>query len=167
MFNAPSIKGMAKALRDALTRQKIDLSHSQCLELIAKQFGLKDWNTLAAAVGPEGTEKPLFVTVVADEVKLDSTIQQLNVNDANLSGSIFNDANLSGSKFTDINFSGARFNNINMSGWQVFDVNLSGSRVENANLSGMQISDCHLAGATLEGQPLEAMLELYQRSQNA
>lgn len=43
-------KVMAKALRQGLSERNIDLSHSTCLELVARQFGLADWNTLAAMI---------------------------------------------------------------------------------------------------------------------
>lgn len=48
-------KAMAKTLRQELQHRKIDLGHSECLEVIAKQFGFRDWNTMAAA-GPERDE---------------------------------------------------------------------------------------------------------------
>jgi hypothetical protein len=44
-------KAMAKSLREALGRRKIDISHSDGLELVAKQFGYDDWNILAARIG--------------------------------------------------------------------------------------------------------------------
>ena len=47
-------KLMAKSLRDELARHKIDLSHSQALELVAAQFGYNDWNTLAAKIDASG-----------------------------------------------------------------------------------------------------------------
>ena len=43
-------KAMAKALRTALAERKIDVTHSDSLELVARQFGLKDWNTLSAQI---------------------------------------------------------------------------------------------------------------------
>jgi hypothetical protein len=43
-------KSMAKTLRQGLSDRNIDLSHSDCLELVARQFGLADWNTLAAMI---------------------------------------------------------------------------------------------------------------------
>ncbi len=55
-------KAMAKALRQTLASRNIELSHSDCLEVVAKQFGLPDWNTLAAriaAASPEGHELAL------------------------------------------------------------------------------------------------------------
>lgn len=41
-------KVQAKALRAALQMQATVISHAQALELIAKQHGAKDWNTLYA-----------------------------------------------------------------------------------------------------------------------
>ncbi|CAM5486952.1 hypothetical protein MAUB1S_08161 [Mycolicibacterium aubagnense] len=46
-------KAMAKTLRQGLRERKLDLSHSDCLELVAHQFGLADWNTLSAKIEPQ------------------------------------------------------------------------------------------------------------------
>lgn len=43
-------KAMAKSLRQALERRQVDLSHSECLELVAQQFGVDNWNILAARI---------------------------------------------------------------------------------------------------------------------
>ena len=43
-------KIMAKALRIALSERRIDVSHSDSLELVARQFGLDNWNILAAKI---------------------------------------------------------------------------------------------------------------------
>lgn len=43
-------KAMAKALRQSLADRNIDFSHSECLELVARQFGLADWNMLSAQI---------------------------------------------------------------------------------------------------------------------
>lgn len=51
-------KAMAKSLRDALQQRQIDLSHSDCLELVASQFGVKDWNVLAAKIAEDDASKP-------------------------------------------------------------------------------------------------------------
>lgn len=165
MLRTLSIKGMAKALRQALNDRKIDLSHSDCLELIAKQFGVKDWNALSAAVGQDGGDKPRLFSIMGDEIKLHRTTQSLDVNDTDLSGSRFNDANLSGTSFNQINFSGAKFNDSNMTGWYVNDVNLSGSRFQNINLSGVTFSSCRIPGAMLDGVSLEEIVETYRKSQ--
>ncbi len=52
-------KLMAKALRKALAERKIEFSHGDCLELVARQFGLADWNTLAARIAAAGTDRDL------------------------------------------------------------------------------------------------------------
>jgi len=43
-------KAMAKHLRARLAEKSIDLAHSECLELIAGQFGYDDWNAMAARI---------------------------------------------------------------------------------------------------------------------
>ena len=43
-------KAMAKALRSALADHAIAIPHALSLELVARQFGLDDWNTLAARI---------------------------------------------------------------------------------------------------------------------
>lgn len=42
------VKTQARALRQALHLQGTSVSHSQALELIARQHGARDWNTLHA-----------------------------------------------------------------------------------------------------------------------
>lgn len=41
-------KMVAKRLATALKNKKIDLSHGECLDIVARQFGLNDWNVMAA-----------------------------------------------------------------------------------------------------------------------
>jgi hypothetical protein len=43
-------KAMAKTLRAALAKRNIPITHSDSLELVAQQFGFKDWNVLAAEI---------------------------------------------------------------------------------------------------------------------
>ena len=43
-------KAMAKHLRAQLSEKSIELSHGECLELVAAQFGCGDWNELAARI---------------------------------------------------------------------------------------------------------------------
>lgn len=43
-------KTMAKTLRKSLSARQFNLSHSDCLELVAQQFGLANWNMLAAKI---------------------------------------------------------------------------------------------------------------------
>jgi hypothetical protein len=44
----PDPKTMAKTLRLSLRRRQIDIPHSVALEIVANQYGLNDWNVLAA-----------------------------------------------------------------------------------------------------------------------
>src|ERR1700722_18499843 len=48
MFTQKNAKTMAKSLRDSLVDRNVSLSHSTCLEIVARQFGFADWNTLSA-----------------------------------------------------------------------------------------------------------------------
>ncbi len=43
-------KAMAKSLRESLASRNISLSHSECLEIVARQFGFGNWNVLAAKI---------------------------------------------------------------------------------------------------------------------
>ncbi len=47
-------KVMAKALRGALAARDITLTHSDCLELVARQLGYADWNTAVADQSSDG-----------------------------------------------------------------------------------------------------------------
>ena len=42
------LKAQAKRLRQAMAERGGDIAHSAALELVAKQYGLCDWNTLSA-----------------------------------------------------------------------------------------------------------------------
>jgi hypothetical protein len=50
-------KLMAKALRQSLAERHIDLTHSDCLEIVANQFGLADWNLLAARMAAASADE--------------------------------------------------------------------------------------------------------------
>ncbi len=45
------LKQQAKRLRAGLSEDGDFISHSESLELVAKQYGMRDWNTLHAAAG--------------------------------------------------------------------------------------------------------------------
>jgi hypothetical protein len=53
-------KTMAKALRTALAERQIDISHSDSLELVARQFGFDNWNILAAHIERTEADLPLL-----------------------------------------------------------------------------------------------------------
>jgi len=41
-------KSMARAMEVALRAKNLTITHGECLDIVARQFGLKDWNVLAA-----------------------------------------------------------------------------------------------------------------------
>ncbi|MGV0910994.1 glyoxalase superfamily protein [Martelella sp. FOR1707] len=46
-----TLKDQAKRLRSRLAQEGQTISHSRALELVAAQYGFRDWNTLHARVG--------------------------------------------------------------------------------------------------------------------
>jgi Glyoxalase superfamily protein/ClpX C4-type zinc finger len=48
MLTHKDAKMMARSLREALGNRNVLLAHSDCLEIVARQFGLADWNTFVA-----------------------------------------------------------------------------------------------------------------------
>ena len=49
-----TVKAQARALRQALQAEGTTVSHARALELVARQHGARDWNTLHAAAGNGG-----------------------------------------------------------------------------------------------------------------
>ena len=56
-------KAMAKSLRAALASKGVTISHGECLDLVARQLGLDDWNVLAAVIADAGTRPKLLPAV--------------------------------------------------------------------------------------------------------
>lgn len=50
MRNFRDAKLMAKSLRATMADRQVPLSHSETLEIVARQFGYDDWNVLAAKI---------------------------------------------------------------------------------------------------------------------
>jgi len=46
-------KAMAKAMREALAARDVNITHSEALEIVARQFGLASWNILSAKIDEE------------------------------------------------------------------------------------------------------------------
>lgn len=46
-------KAMAKAMREALAQKNLDVSHSEALEIVARQFGVDNWNILSSKLDKE------------------------------------------------------------------------------------------------------------------
>lgn len=59
MRNFRDAKLMAKSLREAMAARQVPLSHSETLEIVARQFGYDDWNVLAAKIGEAAPETPM------------------------------------------------------------------------------------------------------------
>lgn len=68
-------KLMAKSLRETMASRQVPLSHSETLEIVARQFGYDDWNVLAAKIGEAAPEKP------AEAVRLQMGIPILRIFD--------------------------------------------------------------------------------------
>ncbi|WP_438955785.1 glyoxalase superfamily protein [Cognatiyoonia sp.] len=54
-------KTMAKTLRSLLVDDNVTKSHSECLEIVAKQLGFADWNTASAVTNGPKTSTALVV----------------------------------------------------------------------------------------------------------
>lgn len=60
----PAVSGLkqqAKRLRTSLAEDGDFISHSESLELIARQYGFRDWNTIHAAAGNGPPTDPLVL----------------------------------------------------------------------------------------------------------
>lgn len=77
MRTTQDAKGMAKAARETLAEMQLTISHSQALEIVARQFGFDNWNILSArlenantppAGGPRFTQ-PIPIFRIFDEEK--------------------------------------------------------------------------------------------------
>ncbi|MBS7586458.1 glyoxalase superfamily protein [Ancylobacter defluvii] len=70
MESRQDAKFMAKALRAALAGHGIDLPHGHALDLVAAQFGAKDWNVLAAQVPEERAAGPVSFRTTAPILRI-------------------------------------------------------------------------------------------------
>ncbi len=69
-------KAMAKAMKTALAEKELAISHSDALEIVARQFGVANWNILAAKIDGEkpdmgeiAFEQPIPIFRIFDEEK--------------------------------------------------------------------------------------------------
>jgi hypothetical protein len=58
MRTAHDAKAMAKAIRSALAGKTIAISHSEALEIVARQFGFDNWNIMSARLEEESAPPP-------------------------------------------------------------------------------------------------------------
>lgn len=57
-------KAMAKALREALARRSLEITHSEALEIVARQFGLANWNLMSSRIEATADEAIAFERAV-------------------------------------------------------------------------------------------------------
>jgi len=71
MRDVTEAKAMARALREGLAETGLEISHSRALELVARQAGARDWNTLSARLAPEviRIEPAIPIVRIFDEAK--------------------------------------------------------------------------------------------------
>jgi len=76
MHTVQDAKGMARAVRAALAEKAVEISHSEALEIVARQLGFDTWNILSARLekgsapssGPTFTQ-PVPIFRIFDEEK--------------------------------------------------------------------------------------------------
>jgi hypothetical protein len=68
-------KASAKRLRAALAEDGIAVSHARALELVARQNGVRDWNTLAAQPAGAGRPVPAAPVVAAAPFGVGETVE--------------------------------------------------------------------------------------------
>jgi hypothetical protein len=60
-------KAMAHSLRDGLQAKAVKTTHSECLELIARAFGLGSWNILSAKIEADRSPAPALAPAAAQD----------------------------------------------------------------------------------------------------
>ncbi|MFV0360687.1 glyoxalase superfamily protein [Tropicimonas sp.] len=63
-----ALKAQARRLRETLADQGTTLGHSQSLELLSRQLGFRDWNTLHAAADTPPTSAPKAPVALGQKV---------------------------------------------------------------------------------------------------
>jgi hypothetical protein len=79
-------KTMAKTLRAALARRDIVITHSESLELVAQQFGLSDWNILAAQIANARSHLPALPPGWYRTGTSDPSLHEMSVDPADSAG---------------------------------------------------------------------------------
>ena len=77
MRTAQDAKAMAKSIRQSLAEKNLAISHSEALEIVARQFGCDNWNILSAklekevATPPDGISftQPVSIVRIFDEAR--------------------------------------------------------------------------------------------------
>ena len=77
MQNFLDAKTMAKTLRQTMAERKVELSHSEALEIVARQFGVANWNILAARIGAVAGKDEATLEVPVNWLANDNTAHRL------------------------------------------------------------------------------------------
>lgn len=80
MRSVRDAKLMAKTLREVMASRQVDLTHSETLEIVARQCGYADWNTASARLDKD-RDRPGPQTADASAVSLETGIPILRIFD--------------------------------------------------------------------------------------
>lgn len=104
-----------------------------------------------------------------------SNLIKTHISNCNLSHSKFQNINFRHSFFADLNLSYSKMRLVTLAGVRFMDTNLGddkepisfercdlqGTTIKNSSLRNMQIADCDITGMTIDGIPVEKLLEVY------
>ncbi len=62
MRTAQDAKAMAKSIRQSLAEKNLEISHSEALEIVARQFGCDNWNLMCAWLEKEAAGAPAGIS---------------------------------------------------------------------------------------------------------
>jgi len=74
-------KLMAKTLREVLATRQLDLTHSETLEIVARQFGYSDWNTASASFGEYSAGPGTTKSTASPPISLEPAVPILRIFD--------------------------------------------------------------------------------------
>lgn len=106
-----------------------------------------------------------------------SSLMNIHISNCNLSRSKFQNINFTHSSFADLNLSKSKMRFVTLGGVRFLDTNLGENseplyfegcdlqrtKIHNSNLRNLAITDCDLAGMTIDGVPVERLLEVYDQ----
>lgn len=72
-------KAMAKSLRASLGHKQIALSHSECLEIVAAQFAVENWNILSAKIDASSSAADDQAAIAVGAPQLQTAIPILRI----------------------------------------------------------------------------------------
>jgi|GEM_PF-4300483 len=75
MISIVEVKEQATILKSFLKQNSIELTHSSCLQAIAKINGIKDWNTMSAILKKHEIDKPKVISSAAHVLMSESALK--------------------------------------------------------------------------------------------